>query len=37
MTHKAGQPWDRVYNEKIDPTGLIDKHLLAMDTTDLGA
>lgn len=37
MTHREGQPWDQVYNDKIDPTGLIDKRLLAMDDTPLGA
>ena len=36
MTHRKGQPWDLVYNGKIDPTGLIDKRLLAMDNTNLG-
>ncbi len=36
MTHRKGQPWDRVYNDRIDPTGLIEKRVLAMDDTDLG-
>lgn len=36
MTHRPNQPWDRVYNGKIDKEGLIDKRLLVMDTTDLG-
>lgn len=37
MTHEKDQPWDRVFNGKIDPTGLMDKRLIAMDTTFLGA
>ncbi len=36
MTHRKGQPWDLVYNGKLDPTGLIEKRLLEMDDTDLG-
>ena len=36
MTHRPGQPWDMVYNGKIDATGLIEKRLLVMDSTDLG-
>lgn len=36
MTHKPGMPWDKVYNDKIDPTMLIDKRLLETDNTDLG-
>lgn len=36
MTHKKGLPWDRVFNDKIDPTGLIDRRMLYMDDTDLG-
>lgn len=36
MTHKPMMPWDRVYNGKVDPTGLIDKRMLDMDNTDLG-
>lgn len=36
MTHKPGLPWDRVYNGKINATGVIDKELLKMDDTDLG-
>lgn len=36
MTHAIDQPWDRVFNGKIDPTGLMDKRLIAMDTTYLG-
>ena len=36
MTHKKGLPWDRVFNDKVDPTGLIDKGMLYMDKTDLG-
>ena len=36
MTHRKNQPWDRVFNDKIDPSGLMDKRLIAMDDTDLG-
>lgn len=36
MTHKEKQPWDQVFNGGIDPTGLIDKRLIATDDTDLG-
>lgn len=25
MTHRAGQPWDMVYNDKIDRAGVIEK------------
>ncbi len=37
MTHRESQPWDRVFNGKIDPTGLMDKRLIAMDDTNLEA
>lgn len=36
MTHVPNGPWDIVYNRKIDPQGIIDRRLLAEDTTDLG-
>lgn len=34
MTRRQMMPWDRVYNGKVDSTGLIDRRMLDMDDTD---